>query len=78
MVSAVMQDMIPEPAWTYITAKACQKYPNTIFLLEGLGGPWPVTEDLLNRSNLNWAYSELFQNYSSSNSRLHAVLKLCI
>ena len=29
-----------------------------------MGGPWSVTEDLLNRANLNWAYSELFQNYS--------------
>lgn len=58
--------MIPEPAWTYITAKVRQKYPNTIFLLEGLGGPWSVTEDLLNRSNLNWAYSEMFQNYSKA------------
>ena len=56
--------MIPEAAWTYITAKVRQKYPNSIFLLEGLGGPWSVTEDLLNRANLNWAYSELFQNYS--------------
>jgi predicted glycogen debranching enzyme len=55
--------MIPEPAWVYITAKVRENYPDTIFLLEGLGGPWATTESLLNTGNLNWAYSELFQNY---------------
>ena len=34
-----------------------------VFLLEGLGGKISVTRDLLNTANLNWAYSELFQNY---------------
>jgi len=58
--------MIPEPAWKYITAKVRQVYPDTIFLLEGLGGPWEVTESLLNTGNLNWAYSELFQNYDKA------------
>lgn len=58
--------MIPEPAWRYITAKVRQKYPDTIFLLEGLGGPWETTESLLNTGNLNWAYSELFQNYDKA------------
>jgi starch synthase (maltosyl-transferring) len=65
--------MIPAPAWTYITAKVRQKYPNAIFLLEGLGGPWAVTEDLLNTANLNWAYSELFQNYSQE--QIHEYMK---
>ena len=58
--------MIPEPAWRYITAKVRQRFPDTIFLLEGLGGPWETTESLLNSGNLNWAYSELFQNYDKS------------
>ncbi|MCM8525177.1 MAG: alpha-amylase family glycosyl hydrolase, partial [Lentisphaeraceae bacterium] len=58
--------MIPEPAWKYITAKVRQRFPDTIFLLEGLGGPWETTESLLNSGNLNWAYSELFQNYDKS------------
>ncbi|EDM26540.1 glycogen debranching enzyme/alpha-amylase [Lentisphaera araneosa HTCC2155] len=56
--------MIPEPAWKYIAAKVREQYPETIFLLEGLGGPWETTENMLNHCNLNWAYSELFQNYS--------------
>jgi predicted glycogen debranching enzyme len=55
--------MIPEPAWQYIIAKVRQQFPDTIFLLEGLGGKISVTRDLLNRANFNWAYSELFQNY---------------
>ena len=41
-----------------------QEFPETIFLLEGLGGPWEATEDLLTEGGMQWAYSELFQNYS--------------
>ncbi|HHP7233430.1 MAG TPA: amylo-alpha-1,6-glucosidase [Desulfobacterales bacterium] len=55
--------MIPEAAWTYILARVRAQFPETIFLLEGLGGKLSVTRNLLNRSNFNWAYSELFQNY---------------
>ncbi len=55
--------MIPISAWHYIVAKVRQEYPDTVFFLEGLGGPLDVTCDLLNTANLNWAYSELFQNY---------------
>lgn len=58
--------MIPLPAWRYIIAKVRLSYPDTLFLLEGLGGDPAVTIDLLNRGNMNWAYSELFQNYSKS------------
>ena len=56
--------MIPEPAWEYITARVRQEFPETVFLLEGLGGDPAVTRALLDQANLNWAYSELFQNYS--------------
>lgn len=56
--------MIPAPAWEYITARVRNEYPETIFLLEGLGGDPAVTRNLLDQANLNWAYSELFQNYS--------------
>ncbi|MGL4853687.1 MAG: amylo-alpha-1,6-glucosidase, partial [Lentisphaeria bacterium] len=56
--------MIPAKAWRYIIARVRNHYPDTIFLLEGLGGDLRITEDLLNYSNMNWAYSELFQNYS--------------
>lgn len=55
--------MIPVPAWKYMIAKVRDQYPNTVFLLEGLGGKISVTRELLNSANLNWAYSELFQNY---------------
>ena len=55
--------MLPYEAWEYIVAKVRTEYPETIFLLEGLGGPVRVTERLLGSAGLNWAYSELFQNY---------------
>ena len=58
--------MIPLAAWRYIVAKVRAQFPEVIFLLEGLGGKISVTRDLLNRANLNWAYSELFQNYDRS------------
>ncbi|MBO5958561.1 MAG: glycogen debranching enzyme N-terminal domain-containing protein, partial [Lentisphaeria bacterium] len=58
--------MIPASAWEYITARVRQEFPETVFLLEGLGGDPAVTRKLLDQSNLNWAYSELFQNYSRS------------
>ncbi len=55
--------MIPNAAWCYMIGKVRDQFPNVIFLLEGLGGKISVTRDLLNRSDFNWAYSELFQNY---------------
>ncbi|SMD00947.1 glycogen debranching enzyme, putative [Desulfocicer vacuolatum DSM 3385] len=55
--------MIPLPAWEYIVARVRNEYPDTLFFLEGLGGGIHATCDLLNTANLNWAYSELFQNY---------------
>ena len=57
---------VPMPAWRYITAKVRQEFPETIFLLEGLGGSWDATESLLTDGGMQWAYSELFQNYSGS------------
>ncbi|MEI7899935.1 MAG: amylo-alpha-1,6-glucosidase [bacterium] len=53
--------MIPSETWTYIVARVREEYPDTVFLLEGLGGKVEVTESLLTESNLDWAYSELFQ-----------------
>ncbi len=55
--------MIPVPTWRYIIAKVREQFPDTIFLLEGLGGKIEVTRELLNKANFDWAYSELFQNY---------------
>jgi predicted glycogen debranching enzyme len=58
--------MVPHPAWRYIVARVREQFPDTTFLLEGLGGKISVTRQLLNTGNLNWAYSELFQNYDRS------------
>src|SRR5450432_283047 len=55
---------IPVPAWQYIIARIQNEFPETIFLLEGLGGAWEATENLLTDGGMQWAYSELFQNYS--------------
>lgn len=56
--------MVPAAAWVYLVARVRDQYPETVFLLEGLGGPVPVMESLLGEAGLDWAYSELFQNYS--------------
>ncbi|MCX6905747.1 MAG: alpha-amylase family glycosyl hydrolase, partial [Verrucomicrobia bacterium] len=55
---------IPVRVWRYITARVLEEFPETIFLLEGLGGSWETTETLLTDGSMQWAYSELFQNYS--------------
>ena len=55
---------IPATAWQYIIARVQEEFPETIFLLEGLGGSWDATELLLTEGGMQWAYSELFQNYS--------------
>ena len=55
---------IPAPAWQYIVARVQEELPETIFLLEGLGGSWDATDLLLTEGGMHWAYSELFQNYS--------------
>jgi predicted glycogen debranching enzyme len=54
---------VPLPVWQYVTARVRQEFPETVFLLEGLGGSWEDTEALLTEGGLQWAYSELFQNY---------------
>lgn len=55
---------IPAAAWQYIIARVQNEFANAIFLLEGLGGSWDATEQLLTEGGMQWAYSELFQNYS--------------
>src|ERR1019366_1280127 len=57
---------IPTVAWQYIIARVQEEFPETIFLLEGLGGDPKVTETLLTEGGMQWAYSELFQNYSGA------------
>ncbi len=58
--------MIPIPAWKYILAIVREQYPDTIFFLEGLGGKISVTNEILNSGGFDWAYSELFQNYTQT------------
>ena len=58
--------MVPEKAWDYIIARVRSAFPDTTFLLEGLGGPPEVQERLLRHSGLDCGYSEMFQNYSRS------------
>ena len=55
--------MIPESVWTYIVARVREEFPDTVFMLEGLGGKLEVTDALLSRAGLDWAYSEIFQTY---------------
>ncbi len=55
--------MIPVETWTYVVARVRENFPDTVFLLEGLGGHLTTTNALLNISGLDWAYSELFQTY---------------
>lgn len=57
---------VPVAAWQYIIASVQQEFPDTIFLLEGLGGAWEATEALLTEGGMQWAYSELFQNYTGA------------
>ncbi len=56
--------MVPLPAWQYVTSRVRQEFPDTVFLLEGLGGAWESTASLLTAGGMQWAYSELFQNYT--------------
>ncbi len=56
---------IPVHVWQFITARVRQEFPDTVFLLEGLGGSWEATGDLLTEGGMQWAYSELFQNTGS-------------
>ncbi len=56
--------MVPLAAWQYIQARVRELFPDAVFLLEGLGGAWELTESLLGEGGMQWAYSELFQNYN--------------
>ncbi len=55
--------MVPLPVWKYLTSRVREEYPDTLFLLEGLGGPWLTTQQLLLDGGLDWAYSESFQEF---------------
>jgi len=57
---------VPMAVWRYIIARVREEFPETVFLLEGLGGAWTDTEALLTDGGMQWAYSELFQEYSGA------------
>jgi predicted glycogen debranching enzyme len=57
---------VPVEVWQYIEARVRQEFPETLFLLEGLGGSLEATEVLLTDGGMQWAYSELFQNYCAT------------
>jgi predicted glycogen debranching enzyme len=57
---------VPLQVWQYIEARVRQEFPEALFLLEGLGGPLEATESLLTTGGMQWAYSELFQNYTGT------------
>ena len=57
---------VPMPVWQYITARVRAEFPDTIFFLEGLGGGWDDTENLLTHGGMQWAYSELFQEFNGA------------
>lgn len=62
---------VPLEAWQYIVARVRREYPEVVFLLEGLGGDPSVVRDLLDRANLDWAYSEFFQWYDRHTIERH-------
>ena len=68
--------MVPLTAWQYIIARVRESFPDTLFLLEGLGGAWEATERLLTEGGMQWAYSELFQEYQAPS--VQAYLQHCI
>ena len=50
----------PPDVWSYITAKVRDQFPDTVFLLEGLGSLPAEGERLRCDTELDWDYSELF------------------
>lgn len=56
---------VPAPAWQHIIARVREEFPDALFLLEGLGGGWQDTETLLTEGGMQWAYSELFQEFGA-------------
>lgn len=70
--------MLPIAAWEHIIACVRKEFPDTVFLLEGLGGKIEVTNELMNICNMNWAYSELFQNITREEVEAHLAHSLAV
>jgi predicted glycogen debranching enzyme len=63
--------MIPAEVWRYLVAKVRLCCPDTVFLLEGLGGGWENNAKILDKSGIGFVYSELFQKYEPAELREH-------
>jgi glycogen debranching enzyme len=57
---------VPMPVWQYAIAHVREEFPDALFLLEGLGGGWVDTALLLTEGGMQWAYSELFQEFTGA------------
>lgn len=57
---------VPMVVWRHIVDRVQREFPETLFLLEGLGGGWWDTAALLTDGGMQWAYSELFQEFSGT------------
>ena len=54
--------MVPADVWRHVVTRVRAAFPDTVFLLEGLGGRLEVTDGLLADVGLDWAYSEIFEH----------------
>ena len=61
--------MIPVPAWKYIVARVREQFPDTIFLLEGLGGKISVTRDISERPILTGPTPSFFKTTIADRSK---------
>ncbi|MEM0897553.1 MAG: glycogen debranching protein, partial [Verrucomicrobiota bacterium] len=53
--------LLPTEVWIYIIAKVRCEFPDTLFLLEGLGSTPAVSAEMRDMANFDWDYSEVFQ-----------------
>ena len=68
--------MVPQSTWQYIISRVRERYPQTLFLLEGLGGSLETTRSLLKSGMMNSAYSELISELLKGAGR--GLSSLCI
>jgi predicted glycogen debranching enzyme len=57
--------MLPGAVWQDGLRRVLRDFPATRFILEGLGGGWDATENLLCAGDMEFAYSELFQEFGA-------------
>ena len=57
---------VPMPVWRYITARVREHFPDTVFLLEGLGGGWDDTAALLTEGGMQFVIIKRNMTFQSS------------